>query len=86
MVNSNQNGTEKINSLSENLTKIKVSFDFSGSLTSQIIIDLGCVCAHVFQKRTWGVLIRAGALNRANTVLHYDIKCLIYPLSRAMGF
>ena len=27
-VNSNRNGTDKINLISENLTKIKVSFDF----------------------------------------------------------
>ena len=27
-VNSNRNGTAKINSISENLTKIKLSFDF----------------------------------------------------------
>ena len=26
-INSNQNGTDKINSISENVTKIKVSFD-----------------------------------------------------------
>ena len=30
--------------------------------------NLGCTCAHRFQKRTWGVLIGAGALNRTNTV------------------
>ena len=30
--------------------------------------NLGCACAHIFQKRTWGVLIGAGALNRVNTI------------------
>ena len=28
--NSNRNGTDKVNSIPENLTKIKVSFDFLG--------------------------------------------------------
>ena len=54
IVNSNQYGTDKINSVSENLTKINASFDFSGSLTS----DTGNLgCAYIFQKRTWGALI-----------------------------
>ena len=66
-VNSNRKGTDKINSISENLTKIKVFFIFSQSLTPQTR-NIGCPCAHVFQKRTCGALIGACAPNRANTV------------------
>ena len=65
-VNTNRNGRDKINSKSENLTKMKVSVDFSGSLTS-LTRYLGCACAHI-QKSTWGVFIGACALNRANMV------------------
>ena len=43
---SNRNGTDKINSISVDLTKIKVSFDFSGSLTS-LTGNLGCACAYL---------------------------------------
>ena len=51
-VNSNRNGTDKINSISENRNKIKVSFDFfSRSLTPQTE-NLGCAYAHIFQKNT----------------------------------
>ena len=47
---------------------IKISFDINGSLTSHTG-NLGCTCAHIFKKKTWGALIGAGVLNRANTVL-----------------
>ena len=36
-VNSIRNGTEKVNSSSENLTKIKVSFHLTGSLKSHTV-------------------------------------------------
>ena len=75
-VNSNRNGTDKINSISENPTKIKISFDFTRSLTSHTG-NLGCVCSHIFQKRSLGALIGAGALKRANTV--YFIVGMIIP-------
>ena len=65
--NINRNVTEKINSISEKLTKIKGSFDFYLVCDSHIG-NLVCPCAHVCQKRTWGALIGAGALNRANTI------------------
>ena len=51
-----KNKLAKINTTSENLTKIKVSFDFfSWSLTSQTG-NLGCACAHIFQK-VYGQLV-----------------------------
>ena len=39
--------------------------------------NLGYACVHVVQKRTWGALIGAGALNRADTVcrLTSDHNC-----------
>ena len=47
--------------------KIKVNLTFSGSLMSKTG-NLGCACAHIFQKRTWGALIGTSALNRVNTI------------------
>ena len=44
-----QNGTDKINLISENPTKIKVKFYFTRSLMYNSG-NLGCACAHVFQK------------------------------------
>ena len=66
-LNSNRNGTDKINSISDNPTKIKASFYFTWSLTSHTG-NIGQACAHLFQRRFWDVLIGADALNRANTV------------------
>ena len=66
--NNNQNGTYKSNSISETPIKVNVCFEFTGSLTSHTG-SLGCACAHIFQKRTSGALIGAGALYRANTVV-----------------
>ena len=38
---------------------------------------LGCACANVIQERTWGALIGACALNRANTVSYiFTVVCL----------
>ena len=47
--NNNQNVTGKINSISENLTKIKVSFDFTGFLMSHT--QNLCTC---IENKTWG--------------------------------
>ena len=47
--------------------KLRYFFIFSHSLTPQTR-NIECACAHVFQKRTWGGLIGAFAINRANTV------------------
>ena len=80
-VNSNRNGTDKINPISEYPTKIKEVLIFTGSLTSHTR-NLGCACAHIFQKRTWGALIGTGVLNRANTEFqlysHYNLNKLTY--------
>ena len=42
-----------------------------GSLTSHNG-NLGRSCAHIFQKRTWGALLGACALNRANTLFPFE--------------
>ena len=68
-INSNRNGTGHINTISENPTKIKGSFDFTVSMTSYTR-NLGCPCAHICQKSTLGAFIGAGALNRAKTVIN----------------
>ena len=46
---SNQHGTDKIKALSKIPIKFKISFDFTRSLVSRIG-NLGCSCAHEFQK------------------------------------
>ena len=56
--------------------KIKVNLTFSGSLMSKTR-NLGCACAHIFQKRTWGALTGAGALNRVNTTCSNRKKCCL---------
>ena len=68
-INRNRKGTGQINPISENPTKIKVSSDFTVSMTSYTR-NLGCACAHICQKSTLGALIGVGALNRANTVIN----------------
>ena len=66
-VNSYCNGPDEINSASKNLTKIKVSLDFSKFLTSKTEIQGSP--DHMFSiKKNLGALIGAGALNRINTV------------------
>ena len=51
-----------------------------GSLTSHNG-NLGCACAHIFQKRTWGTFLGACALNRANTVLALEMKDFLFELN-----
>ena len=64
-MNSKQNGSDKINPISENPTKIKVSFDFTESLTSNNG-NLGAL-VHIYMYMYFRKQL-ACALNRANTV------------------
>ena len=75
-VNSNRNRTAKINSISENLTKIKRILIFRVSNVPNRKIE--CACAHIFQKRTWGALTGAGVLNRAITVDELNFCVFLY--------
>ena len=54
-----------------------------GSLTSNNG-NLGCACAHIFQKRTWGALLGACVLNRANTVFALDMKDFLFELNQGI--
>ena len=51
---------------------LAVKIDLNGSLTYHNG-NLGCACAHVFQKRLWGALIGAGVLNRASMVYPFAL-------------
>ena len=91
LINSNQNEIDKINSVycMKIQQQLRYVLIFTGSLQSRLG-NLGCACAlnFIFQKRTCGALIGAGALNRANTVLYilsknklsqvFNIKVIIF--------
>ena len=55
-----------------------------GSLTSNKG-NLGCACAHIFQKRTWGALLGACVLDRANTVFALEMKDFLFKLNQGIG-
>ena len=65
---SNRNGTDKINSISENQTKINVSFDFKRVSVVLHWIFRVCLCTCIFKKELKGSLIGAVALNRAKSL------------------
>ena len=46
--------------------------------------NLGCDCAHIFHKRTWGAPLGACALNRANTVLPLEMKDFLFELNQGI--
>ena len=92
-VNSNRNRTDKINSISDNSTKIMVSFDFYRfSYVSHP--KLGCACSHEFQKKTGMLLLErirwlflGGAFSLVAIIFHivfYD--ALIYTLRLFLNF
>ena len=54
-----------------------------GSLTSNNG-NSGCACAHIFQKRTWGALLGACVLNRANTVFALKMKDFLFELNQGI--
>ena len=56
-----------------------------GSLTSHNG-NLGCACAHIFQKRTWGAPLGACALYsaNANTVFALEMKDFLFELNQGI--